>query len=99
LKEQQSTTGQDKKLTMRFEKSLFGCAVVFITAFFPMIPTTATADAHNIVFSVMTRNMDLGSDYAPALAATDTPSFLQGVTTIYNEIAASNIHRTRHWHS
>ena len=65
--------------------------VVLITAVVPMIPSTAAADGHNIVFSVMTRNMDLGSDYAPALAATDTASFLQGVTTIYNEIAASNI--------
>jgi endonuclease/exonuclease/phosphatase family metal-dependent hydrolase len=39
----------------------------------------------------MTRNMDLGSDYAPALNASDFRSFTQGVTTIYNEIVASNI--------
>src|SRR5205823_8440357 len=55
-------------------------------------PNMATAeDPHNTVFSVMTRNMDLGSDYEPALAATDPTSFVQGVTTIYNEIVASNI--------
>src|SRR5207302_623726 len=55
-------------------------------------PTTATAeDTHNTVFSVMTRNMDLGSDYGPALAAHDPQSFFHGVTTIYNEIVASNI--------
>src|SRR5256886_12994795 len=54
--------------------------------------TIATAEAaHNSVFSVMTRNMDLGSDYEPALAATDAASFAQGVTTIYNEIVASDI--------
>jgi endonuclease/exonuclease/phosphatase family metal-dependent hydrolase len=46
----------------------------------PMIPIT-----------VMTRNMDLGSDYAPVFVATDGPSFAQGVTTIYNEVLASNI--------
>ena len=39
----------------------------------------------------MTRNMDLGSDYAPALTSHDAQSFAQGVTTIYNDIAASNI--------
>src|SRR5215208_3516165 len=60
--------------------------VVLIT---PIIVTAE--DTHNTVFSVMTRNMDLGSDYAPALAATDAPSFAHGVTTIYNEIVASNI--------
>lgn len=55
-------------------------------------PSMATADeTHNTVFSVMTRNMDLGSDYEPALAAHDAASFAHGVTTIYNEIVASNI--------
>ena len=74
------------KLAMRFAKSR-----VFISAVLPMITTMATAEAHNTVFSVMTRNMDLGSDYAPALTAHDAQSFAQGVTTIYNDIAASNI--------
>jgi len=61
-------------------------SVVLITA------TVATAQAtHNTVFSVMTRNMDLGSDYGPALAAHDAASFAHGVATIYNEIVASNI--------
>src|SRR5215472_3872713 len=80
-----------QKLAMRFAKSWFTWVLVFLGAVLSMIPTMATADAHNTVFSVMTRNMDLGSDYAPALAATDAASFAQGVTTIYNEIAASNI--------
>ena len=80
-----------QKLAMRFAKTWFTWVLVFLGAVLSMIPTMATADAHNTVFSVMTRNMDLGSDYAPALAATDAASFAQGVTTIYNEIAASNI--------
>jgi hypothetical protein len=78
-----------RRLAMRFAKSRF--ALLFISAVLPMIATMATAEAHNTVFSVMTRNMDLGSDYAPALAATDAASFSQGVATIYNEVAASNI--------
>jgi endonuclease/exonuclease/phosphatase family metal-dependent hydrolase len=67
-------------------------ALALVSGVVLITPTIATAeDTHNTVFSVMTRNMDLGSDYEPALAATDTLSFVQGVTTIYNEIVASNI--------
>ena len=62
------------------------------SAVFLITPGIATAEeTHNTMFSVMTRNMDLGSDYEPALAAHDAPSFAHGVTTIYNEIVASNI--------
>jgi len=69
-----------------------GWALVFVSAVLWITPTIATAeDTHNTVFSVMTRNMDLGSDYGPALAAHDPNSFFHGVTTIYNEIVASNI--------
>jgi hypothetical protein len=68
------------------------CALALVTGVVVITPTIATAEeTHNTVFSVMTRNMDLGSDYEPALAATDTASFAHGVTTIYNEIVASNI--------
>ena len=41
--------------------------------------------------SVMTRNLDLGSDLEPVLSATDGPSFVLGVATVYDEVAASNI--------
>jgi endonuclease/exonuclease/phosphatase family metal-dependent hydrolase len=53
--------------------------------------STSTASASPPPLSVMTRNLDLGSDYAPALVATDAASFVHGVTTIYDEVAASNI--------
>jgi endonuclease/exonuclease/phosphatase family metal-dependent hydrolase len=67
-------------------------ALALVSVVVLITPTIATAeDTHNTVFSVMTRNMDLGSDYEPALAATDAASFAHGVTTIYNEIVASNI--------
>ena len=80
------------KLAIRLVKSQFAWALVLINGVALITPTIATAeDTHNTVFSVMTRNMDLGSDYEPALAATDFQSFVQGVTTIYNEIVASNI--------
>jgi hypothetical protein len=54
---------------------------------------TASADAHGPAapLAVMTRNMDLGSDLGPVLAATDAPSFLHGVTVVYDEIVASGI--------
>jgi len=80
-----------QKFATHFAKCQFAWALMFISAVLSMISNMANAAAHNTVFSVMTRNMDLGSDYAPALTATDAASFAQGVTTIYNEIAASNI--------
>jgi hypothetical protein len=67
-------------------------ALALVSGVILIAPTIATAEeTHNTVFSVMTRNMDLGSDYEPALAAHDPQSFVHGVTTIYNEIVASNI--------
>jgi hypothetical protein len=39
----------------------------------------------------MTRNMDLGSDLGPVMAATDAAGFLHAVTVVYTEIAESNI--------
>jgi endonuclease/exonuclease/phosphatase family metal-dependent hydrolase len=80
------------RLAMRLAKSQFAWALMLVSGVVLITPNIATAeDTHNTVFSVMTRNMDLGSDYAPALAAHDAESFVQGVTTIYNEIVASNI--------
>jgi hypothetical protein len=68
------------------------CALALVTGVAVITPTIVTAEeTHNTVFSIMTRNMDLGSDYGPALAAHDAASFEHGVTTIYNEIVASNI--------
>lgn len=57
----------------------------------PTVTPPAGAATSQAPLSVMTRNLDLGSDYGPALAATDATSFAHGVTLIYNEIAASNI--------
>jgi endonuclease/exonuclease/phosphatase family metal-dependent hydrolase len=54
---------------------------------------TASADADSSAapLSVMTRNVDLGSDLGPVLAATDGASFVHGVSVVWNEIAASGI--------
>src|SRR6266513_3035094 len=80
------------RLAMRLVKSHFACPLVLVSGVVLITPSMATAeDTHNTVFSVMTRNMDLGSDYGPALAAHDPQSFAHGVATIYNEIVASNI--------
>src|SRR6266508_4964804 len=65
-------------------------ALALVSGVILITPTIATGEeTHNTVFSVMTRNMDLGSDYGPALAAHDAASFAHGVATIYNEIVAS----------
>src|SRR6266480_3946828 len=67
-------------------------ALALVSGVVLITPTIATAeDTHNAVFSVMTRNMDLGSDYGPALAAHDPPFSLHGATTIYRERAASGV--------
>ena len=80
------------RLAMRLVKSQFAWAPVLVSGVVLITPSMANAeDTHNTVFSVMTRNMDLGSDYGPALAAHDPQSFAHGVATIYNEIVASNI--------
>jgi hypothetical protein len=43
-------------------------ALALVSGVVLITPTVATAEeTHNSVFSVMTRNMDLGSDYAPRL--------------------------------
>ena len=80
------------RVAIRLVKSQFAWALVLVSGVVLITPSMATAeDTHNTVFSVMTRNMDLGSDYGPALAAHDPQSFAHGVATIYNEIVASNI--------
>jgi hypothetical protein len=80
-----------RKSAMRFAKSQLVWALVIVSAL-ALMPVMAIAEeTHNTVISVMTRNMDLGSDYGPALAAHDAASFAHGVATIYNEIVASNI--------
>jgi len=77
---------------MRFAKSHFVWTLALVSGVVLITPTVATAEpTHDAVYSVMTRNMDLGSDYTPALIASDPTSFAHGVTTIYNEIVASNI--------
>jgi endonuclease/exonuclease/phosphatase family metal-dependent hydrolase len=54
--------------------------------------TGAAADnTASAPFSVMTRNMDLGSDLGPVLSATSAAGFAHGVTVVYGEIVASRI--------
>jgi endonuclease/exonuclease/phosphatase family metal-dependent hydrolase len=52
---------------------------------------TANADDDSSPLTVMTRNMDLGSDLGPVLMANTLPDFLSAVTGVYKEIADSNI--------
>jgi endonuclease/exonuclease/phosphatase family metal-dependent hydrolase len=70
--------------------------VAILVAVTVMALTSAAASAEpptdsRVPMTVMTRNMDLGSDYGPALIATDAASFAHGVTTVYDEIVTSNI--------
>jgi endonuclease/exonuclease/phosphatase family metal-dependent hydrolase len=54
-------------------------------------PEAEAAGTPAAPLAVMTRNMDLGSDLGPVLAATDGPSFAHGVSEVYDEIVASGI--------
>ena len=61
---------------MRFAKSHFVWTLALVSGVVLITPTVATAEpTHDAVYSVMTRNMDLGSDYTPALIASDPASF------------------------
>lgn len=75
---------------MRAKLTAVGLALAAALAVVPS-GTGAAAPLTHAHLSVMTRNLDLGSDYGPALTATDLASFVHGVATIYDEIAASNI--------
>ncbi len=53
-------------------------------------PAEARPDRSNPRLTLMTRNLYLGSDLTPALAATDVTSFLGAVATIYAQAQASD---------
>ncbi len=53
-------------------------------------PAQARADRGQPRLTVMTRNLYLGADLGPALGATDVPSFLTAVATIYGQAQASD---------
>jgi endonuclease/exonuclease/phosphatase family metal-dependent hydrolase len=48
----------------------------------------ASREPHQI--TIMTRNMDAGTDFGPVLAAHTFPEFLTGVAELYAEVQASN---------
>jgi endonuclease/exonuclease/phosphatase family metal-dependent hydrolase len=75
---------------MRATLTAVALAVASVLALVPASGAAAHPSSH-APLSVMTRNLDLGSDYGPVLTATDGASFTHGVTTIYDEIVASNI--------
>jgi endonuclease/exonuclease/phosphatase family metal-dependent hydrolase len=65
------------------------CAAAFVV----VRAGVANADVHNPAapLSVMTRNVDLGSDLGPVLKADGAAAFAHAVTEVYDEIADSNI--------
>jgi endonuclease/exonuclease/phosphatase family metal-dependent hydrolase len=66
--------------------------VLTIMTALALIPATrATAAPSSAHLSVMTRNLDLGSDYGPVLTATTAATFAHGVTAMYDEIESTNI--------
>jgi endonuclease/exonuclease/phosphatase family metal-dependent hydrolase len=68
-------------------------AAALATAGFAIVRTSVAnaADGSSAPLSVMTRNLDLGSDLGPVMAASSPGDFVHAVTAVYDEIAASNI--------
>jgi endonuclease/exonuclease/phosphatase family metal-dependent hydrolase len=78
-------------------RAAFAGGVVFATAL--CLVGTAGSPAHASVapgsggalVTVMTRNMDAGTDFGPVLAATSPLAFVQATTATWQEVLASNI--------
>ena len=47
-------------------------------------------DAHRFI-TVMTRNLDEGTDFTPLFTATSVPTFLKAATAIFHEMVAGDI--------
>ncbi|MER5933546.1 endonuclease/exonuclease/phosphatase family protein [Streptomyces sp. NPDC002054] len=56
------------------------------------VTATATTTPHNpsVELKVMTRNLYLGADLAPVLRATDGPSLIAAVTSVFAQVQATN---------
>src|SRR5215470_4172889 len=81
------------KLTRREVRCLWRAAIVAITAAALIgvgVPSAASADSERTV-TVMTRNMDEGTDLDFILAANSFEELLAAVAQTYEEVVASNI--------
>ena len=75
---------------------LFAIGVGLVTALLPLSAASPVfANGANVgvarPLTVMTRNLDAGTDYGPVFAATTPFGFLQATTSVWQEIQASNI--------
>ena len=68
--------------------------IVFVTTMLVMsicLIGVPAGQGQDRVLTVMTRNMDNGSDFGPVFAAATFPDLIAAVTATYAEIQASNI--------
>src|SRR4051794_2666840 len=68
-------------------------SVLIVLAMFGGLPASATADQDNDGsrrLKVLTRNLYVGSSFAPAINATSPQEFIQGVTTIWGNIRTND---------
>ena len=75
---------------------LFAIGVGLVAALLPLSATSPVfANGANVgvarPLTVMTRNLDAGTDYGPVFAATTPFGFLQATTSVWQEVQASNI--------
>ena len=63
---------------------------LLLAATSPGLSQTAHASREPHQITVMTRNMDAGTDFGPVLTAQSFSEFLVGVATLYAEVQASN---------
>src|SRR5512140_219193 len=68
-------------------------AIILIAFVITVVPTASAGERSNRDrnFTVMTRNLDAGSDFGFILKATDPTAILIGVTGTYLEVLQSNI--------
>jgi phospholipase/lecithinase/hemolysin/endonuclease/exonuclease/phosphatase family metal-dependent hydrolase len=65
------------------------CWGLFVWPIVAAVLLTRTAVASPVQVTIMTQNMDEGTNYEALTTATDAPSFLAAVTQTYQEIAAT----------
>jgi endonuclease/exonuclease/phosphatase family metal-dependent hydrolase len=75
---------------------LFAIGVGLVAALLPLSAASPVfANGANVgvgrPLTVMTRNLDAGTDYGPVFAATTPLGFLQATTSVWQEVQASNI--------
>ena len=85
-----TNAGQPRWQGITFERRILVCACLALTLI-SLSVADSQASEKDRVLTVMTRNMDNGTDFGPIFAAQTPSQLVTAVTTTYAEIQASNI--------